>query len=146
MRHLLFAMLLAGTPQAILAQMVDTVYVGTRHSPTASGFLEFFVPTAGFAYAGDWTRGFLPNAFRVATLIGFGVTADGPEGDVCEGEGACHAWSIGVLATTVWAIVGAVRTANDHNERVSALPDRQARVLIEPSPSGGVLVGFRVPW
>ena len=32
------------------------------HSPVAAGLIEWLIPTAGFAYGGDWTRGFLPNA------------------------------------------------------------------------------------
>jgi hypothetical protein len=142
MRRLaLLLLLFAVTVARASAQAVDTVFVGTRHSPIVSGLVEFVLPTAGFAYAGDWTRGFLPNAFRVAALIGFGVTADGPEGDVCEGEGACQAWGIAVLGTTVWSIVGAVQTANDHNRAIS---DLEGRLFVEPAPVGGVSVGFRL--
>src|SRR5688572_13471223 len=106
----------SASPTTVAGQAADTVYVGSTHSPTASGIIEFLVPTAGFAYAGDWTRGFLPNAFRIATSIGFGVTSDGPQNDVCENDTACTIWGVAALATTVWAIVGAVNTAKDHNE------------------------------
>jgi hypothetical protein len=37
---------------------------GTR-SPTAAALLEAVIPTAGFAYGGEWRRGLLPNALRV---------------------------------------------------------------------------------
>ena len=46
----------------------DTVFVGGERSAILSGVFEYF-PTAGFAYAGDWKRGFLPNAFRVASYM-----------------------------------------------------------------------------
>lgn len=128
-------------PGATAGQAADTVYVGSRHSPTASGLLELIFPTAGFAYAGDWTRGFLPNAFRIAATIGFGVTADGPSEDVCEEDDACRVWAVAVIATTVWSIVGAVQTAHDHNASVRQV---ESRLLLEPSPAGGFSVGFRL--
>jgi hypothetical protein len=141
-RHLLIAVALAGlTPHAASAQAADTVRVGSTHSALAAGLLEVVFPTAGFAYAGDWKRGFLPNAFRVGASIGFGVTADGPSDDVCEGDGTCTAFAVAVLATTVWAIVGAVQTAHDYN---ATIVQRESRVYIEPSALGGVSVGFRL--
>jgi hypothetical protein len=143
-RFLLLLVLAAATADSAAAQ-ADTVFVGNRHSPWASGILELIVPTAGFAYAGDWTRGFLPNAFRIASTIGFSVTADGPEEDVCQDDTACNVWAIATLGTTVWAIVGAVQTANDHNRSIA--PQAAARLLVEPSPLGGVSLGlsFRSP-
>ncbi len=140
-RFLLVLLVTAAMAEPALAQATDTVVVGTRHSPVASGLLEFVFPTAGFAYAGDWTRGFLPNALRIGTAIGFGVTGDGPEDDVCEGEGACQVWAIAFLSATVWSIVGAVQTANDHNRDISEL---ESSLYVAPSPVGGVSVGFRL--
>lgn len=143
MRQPILVLILAlSAAQPVVAQAADTVYIGSRHSPVASGVIELFVPTAGFAYAGDWTRGFLPNALRISSGIVFGAMADGPEGDLCEGEGICTISAIAVIASSVWSIVGAVQTANDHNRRLS---QAQARVLIAPGPTGGVSVTMRIP-
>jgi hypothetical protein len=129
-------------PTPAVGQVADTLYVGHTHSALASGLLEVLFPTAGFAYAGDWKRGFLPDAFRVAALLGFEHTADGPRGDVCEGEDACRVFVVAVVATTVWSVVGAVQAANDHNATVREL---ESRILVGPSPTGGgVSLGFRL--
>lgn len=48
--------LLAVVPSVAEGQPADTVFVGTQHSPWTGGLLEFAFPTAGFAYAGDWSR------------------------------------------------------------------------------------------
>ena len=138
-RYWVFALAFAGTFSSSLdAQSTDTVYVGSQHSAFAAGAIEFFVPTAGFAYGGNWTRGFLPNAFRIGSFIGFGATYDEPN-DKC--SSACTVWSLGVLATTVWAIVGAVNTAKDHNEMVR---EPSSLFLLEPAPGGGVSFGVRL--
>jgi hypothetical protein len=129
-------MLLAGLPGEAQGQVADTVFVGTHHSPWASGLLEMVFPTAGFAYAGDWTRGFLPNAVRVASLVGVGVTAE-DDGDTC--DDACAVWSVALLGSTIWATIGAVNTAHDYNAAVR----EPSSLIFEPSPAGGVSLGVR---
>lgn len=131
------AVLLTGLPMAAHGQVADTVFVGTHHSPWASGLLELVFPTAGFAYAGDWTRGFLPNAVRMASLVGVGATAE-DDGDTC--SDACAVWSLAVLGSTIWAMIGAVNTAHDYNAAVR----EPGSLIFEPSPAGGVSVGFRL--
>lgn len=136
-RVLVCAILLAGIPGVAQGQVADTVFVGTHHSPWASGLLEMTFPTAGFAYAGDWTRGFLPNAVRLASLVGVGVTAE-DDGETC--DDACAAWSLAVLGSTIWAIIGAVNTAHDYNEAVR----EPASLIFQPSPAGGMSLGIRL--
>jgi len=114
----------------------DTVFVGGERSAVLSGVLEYF-PTLGFAYAGDWKRGFLPNAFRVASFIGAGVTFD-PLGNEST---ASVVWVLAVIATSVWAVVGAVNTAQDHNRAVRAT---RSQLSVAPAPFGGVSVGLRL--
>lgn len=128
------ATLFAGVPDAAEGQspVADTVFVGTHHSPWTSGLLELGFPTAGFAYAGDWSRGFLPNALRIGSIIALGV-----DEEPC--EEACEAWALAYLGATIWAMIGAVNTAHDHNAAVR----EPGRFVFEPSPRGGVSVGFR---
>jgi hypothetical protein len=126
----------SAVPASARAQVGDTVYVGLEHSPTASALLEFVFPTAGFAYAGDWHRGFLPNAFRIAATIG---VAAQESGDECEDE--CAVWAVALLGTTVWAMVEAVRTAKDYN---AVIREPASLLLVEPGPYGGVSMGLRL--
>lgn len=48
---------------------VDSASVVGARSPLVAGLLEFYVPTVGYAYAGDWTRGLLPTAVRGAATV-----------------------------------------------------------------------------
>jgi len=107
------------------------------HSPVAAGLIEWIVPTAGFAYGGDWTRGFLPNAVRIGGLVGILATCDGP-GDTT-GDG-CGAFAIVSLAGGIWAIVGAVSTAQDHNAGVRAAT---SRLEVSPGPEQSLGLGLR---
>ena len=116
----------------------DTVFLGGERSAVLSGVLEYF-PTLGFAYAGDWKRGFLPNAFRVASLIGLVSTLDFP--DSSSPDTAEIGWGVAAGATTVWAVVGAVNTAKDHNRAVRAT---RTQLSVAPAPFGGVSVGLRL--
>ncbi len=116
----------------------DTVFVGGERSAVLSGVLEYF-PTLGFAYAGDWKRGFLPNAFRVASFIGLSSTLDFL--DSSSPDTAEIVWGVAVIATTVWAVVGAVNTAKDNNRAVRAT---RSQLSVAPAPFGGVSVGLRL--
>jgi len=109
------------------------------HSPVAAGIIEWLTfPTLGYAYAGDWSRGLLPNAVRVGTIVGFLSTYD-DDGDQC--SSACAVWGVAAVASTVWAVVGAVNTAKDHNRVVAGPPDM---VFLRPSPTGGLSVGLSI--
>jgi hypothetical protein len=127
--------------QGASGQASDTVYVGSHHNPVTAGVLEFFsFPTAGFAYAGDWSRGLLPNAFRLGSGIAFAATYD-DGGDEC--DDACALWAIAFLGSTIWATVEAANTAKDYNARMR---EPRELVLIEPSPAGGLSLGVRLGW
>ena len=117
---------------------VDTVYVGVAHSPTTAGVMEMFLPSAGFAYAGDWKRGLLPNALRLTAIVGIVTTAD-VLANTC--DGICNAWQVLFVASTVWSIVGAVKTANQHNALIQR---SKVGMSLERSPSGGISWGLRL--
>ena len=117
----------------------DTVRVGHRHSPAAAGIIEFFLPSAGFAYAGDWTRGLPPNVVRLGAGIAFARTYDEAT-ESCEGSG-CRTWAFVFLASTIWSVVDAVRAAGAYNEQVDALV---AALAVESHPAGGLSFGIRL--
>ena len=117
----------------------DTVFVGGERSAILSGVFEYF-PTAGFAYAGDWKRGLLPNAFRVTSYIGAFATYD-PLSNESSPDTAEAAWIVAVVATNVWAVVGAVNTARDRNRAVRAT---RPQLSVAPAPFGGVSVGLQL--
>ncbi len=80
---------------------------------------EFFVPLAGHAYAGDWSRGAFPTFFRVAS----GAVAFAHRDFCilwCGTEDGDLRWFIagvaGYFGGTVWGVVSARRTARDKNE------------------------------
>jgi hypothetical protein len=125
----------------LLASAIVTL-LGARHlsgqvapapshkSPLAAGLLEWFtVPTVGYAYAGDWSRGIPSGLVR---LTGFGlvlsaVNVDEPVDDACGGR--CALGLAMFLGGSAWAVIDAVNTAERENDRrrstsagVSALP------------------------
>ena len=118
---------------------------GTR-SPGAAKFLEIFIPTAGFAYGGNWRRGLLPNAVRigglylgVATLFRDSEHLFGSGGLECRTE--CKAGFVLAAVGSAWAIGGAVDVTNEFNDRLRAA---SAQVTISPSPDRGLSIGLRV--
>lgn len=114
----------------------DVSAIYHEHSATAAGLIEWFLPTAGYAYGGNWTNGFLSNAVRIGSFIGFGMTSDSAT-DTC--DDACAAWAVAWLGSTAWAIVGAVSTAKEHNARVRAATEG---LTVGSAPFGGVSVGL----
>lgn len=108
-----------------------------ERSPVLAGGLELFLPTVGFGYAGDWQRGLLPNVVRVGSVVGIVAT------DVCdsaEGNDATCAVLAGTLAIAhVWATIGAVNTARDHNRTVG---QGSTALLLRPGQSGSLRIGM----
>lgn len=126
---------LGGAPCQVEAQAAPGAH---EHSAFAAGVIEWLVPTAGYAYAGDWTAGFLSNGVRIGSYIGLAATYDDRTDDC---DDACAVWAVGALGGTIWAIVGAVHTANEHNRAVRG---ESSGLVVGPSPVGGVAIGFRL--
>ena len=132
----------ASQPTVVEGQQAttDTVFVGGERSNVLSGVIELYLPTVGFAYAGDWKRGLLPNALRIGSFIGLLSTVDCLD-DSSSSDTAAGLWVTAFLGTTVWAVVEAVNTANDRNRAVRL---RRAQLSVAPAPFGGVSVGLRL--
>lgn len=123
--HLVFIVLLS---TAVRVQAQDTpttpeadappVVVVSEKSPVAAGVLEWVLPTLGYGYAGNWTRGIPPALVRItgATLVlsQYGLPGFG-EPQPCEGE--CVVGVVMAVGATIWAIVDAGRTASRENAR-----------------------------
>ncbi len=137
----------AGTPP------VRNGRVEGLRSPLAAGALDFFVPIAGHAYAGNWTRG-IPSA--VVSLISAGVAAGAAgqctgevlgaifeaEKDPCSDEASTLNVALVVFAASrVWGAVSAAATANAHNRRILEA------VTLEVVPhSQGAALAMAVRW
>ena len=102
----------------------------SRRSAGLAVLLEWFVPTVGHAYAGNWKRGLLPNAVRVSG--GVLLSSALLHGDLS--TGTFEAGVIMMAAGTVWAMARAGKTARAYNERRGLSMDVGVR-------HEGVLVG-----
>jgi len=122
---------------------VDAPVAGTR-SPVAAALLEWLVPTAGYAYAGNWSRGLLPNAFRVGgTVLALATSIEDSAffGDEWECSTGCQVGIAMGVVGTVWAIAGAVVETNRLNERVRAAA---SLANVTTLPGGGLSIGLRL--
>lgn len=128
----LSAVMLAAFSVGVSAQSVDHT-----HSPAVAGIVEWLLPTAGYAYAGDWSAGLVSNAVRVGGMVLLLSTFDEPA-DTC--ENACAVGAVALLGGTIWAIVGAVNTARDHNRRVG---QAVSRIDVGAGPEGSTSFGLR---
>ena len=118
----------AQVTERVPSDSVQTIVV-TEKSAFAAGALEYLIPTVGYAYAGNWSRGILPNLVRVgglALVVSQQLTVFG-EPPPCEGR--CTVGLVMALGGTVWAIVDAVNTAKRENQRRRAA----AGVVIVPT-------------
>lgn len=91
---------------------------GRSKSTVVAAGLEYFIPTLGHAYAGDWSRGAPPALLLVA-----GAVVAGLGYGRCIDERGCEGLLAGVgtmAAGKVWGIWSAVRTV-------------QMQVGVEPS-------------
>lgn len=113
-------------------------------NPLVAGVVEWVVPTVGYAYAGDWRKGLVPNTVRVGGLVLFATqvnsAARSSEEDRC--PSACVAGFILAGVGTVWAVVGAASTASSRAHRNR---DVGARISVTPTSVRGMSVGLRVP-
>ena len=103
-------------------------------SPVLAGALELFLPTVGFAYAGDWKRGLPPNIVRVGAVVSIVAT------DWCreDGDDACAVLGLLLGVGHVWATIGAVNTARDRNRRSEP---SSVGLLFRPASNGSLRVG-----
>lgn len=132
------------TPSVASAQAAaDTVYVAERRSPFVAGIIETIIPTAGYAYAGDWKRGFLPNAFRLIATVGADIADGRVENFDTNCRNTCKGWITAVVATAGWGIVGSVMTAREHNRNVVR---NNAALVLTPGTAGGWRVGVSATW
>ena len=117
---------------------------GTR-SAVAAGVLEWLVPTAGYAYAGDWGRGLLPNAVRLGGFVLFitqyEVNVFFADDDEC--PSGCVLGLVMAAAGSIWAIAGSVAATQNHNDR---LREAASQLVLLPGPYGGLTVGLRLGW
>ena len=111
-------------------------------SAAAAVVLEWALPTVGYAYAGNWSRGIPPAVVR---LLGFAMVLDHQFtifGSPPPCEGQC-AFGYGIAAAgTVWAMFDVARTTTRENAR-----RRAAAVEVSVAPSSGrngLGVGLRV--
>jgi hypothetical protein len=105
-----------------------------HRSPTTAGMLEFLLPTAGHAYAGEWRRGLLPGLVRYAggALFLAGVPWL-EEGGGCDPL-LCGAGAALALAGSAWGVSSAAATARRTNARL------EGGALLVPAPDGLRLV------
>ncbi|MGD8319546.1 MAG: hypothetical protein PVJ02_03810 [Gemmatimonadota bacterium] len=121
---LLMGLAVAASPSDVVGQQAPTspadsakVVVVSEKSPWVAGALEYFVPTLGYGYAGNWKRGVPPNVVR---LFGFGLYfAD--QFDVLGSAPPCEDQCVAGLALaivgSVWAIADASAEAKRYNAR-----------------------------
>lgn len=139
------AVLLTPTPDPAYSQLLteqDAVaasFVPGARSPGAAKVLEIYIPTAGFAYGGNWRRGLLPNAVRIGGLY-LAVAAIFRDSDLLFGgndlkcQTECKAgFVLGVLGTG-WAVKGAVDVTNEFNDRLRAAVALNPHSLAARSP------------
>lgn len=134
----LVAVIISVSPSVAEAQAGDSVYVGERRSPIAAGIIELIIPTAGYAYAGDWKRSFLPNAFRLIATVGYDVADGRVENFDTNCGNTCKGWTTALVATAAWGVVGSVMTAREHNRNVVR---NNTTLVLTPGTAGGWRVG-----
>lgn len=145
----------AAPPSGVVGQQTATspsdsaqVVVVSEKSPWVAGALEYFVPTLGYGYAGNWKRG-LPTAVArvagLALLLGDAfddISIMGPTSDPPPCEGRCVVGVALIVVGSVWAIADASAEAKRYNARQHARAVAMSPIL---SPRGwGVSVAVSV--
>jgi hypothetical protein len=92
------------TPNAPLADTAQVVVVSER-SPLGAAAMEWFIPTAGYAYAGKWSRGIPSGLVRI---VGIGLVVSDQftvfgAPPPCEGQ--CIVGAAILVVGTVWAMI-----------------------------------------
>ncbi len=93
-------------------------------------------PTVGYAYAGDWKGGLLPNTVRVSGTFVYLAS------DTNNCQAVCTVGLLAGVGGTVWAIVGAARTAK---QRPTEPQSPLSGLMVAPSQWGGAEFRYRWP-
>ncbi len=122
------------------------VVVISEKSPFLAGALEVLtLPTIGYAYAGNWSRG-IPSA--LVRIVGFGLVAEQQFtvfGSPPPCEGQSQAGLALAVVGTIWAVIDAAGTARRTNEKCRAEAQRLALIPTFGAGGPGLTVGIRMP-
>ena len=114
-------------------------YIYDQKSLHVAAGLELFLPIFGHAYAGNAVKGILPAAISLGGAVTVATSLD-EDGEIEEDkETRAGIGAIFVLASRVWGVWSAVKTANDYNHKPTV-----KKVGFEIVPKGGGEVGARV--
>ena len=118
--------------------------IPSKKDPASAAIMEFFIPLAGHAYAGDVTKGLKPNLVSAAGML---VTMHGVSQSVDnmfsarderdEGEEALMWGLIMFVGGKVWAMRSAYKVAAAHNEQI--------KLKIESDTTGTTMLKLSVP-
>lgn len=104
-----------------------------RKSSHVAAGLEIIVPILGHGYAGNAKRGILPAILRVGGAVALAAAGDDEDKETQAAIGG-----LAFLGGSIWGIVSAVRTANEHNRSLSS---GNASLTLLPTPDGRLGVG-----
>jgi hypothetical protein len=130
--------LLSSAMQAAAQEPSDTLPAGTpevvvisEKSSWAAGVLEWAIPTAGYAYAGNWSRGIPPAVVRITgAALWFSDLGIDPFAETsC--KGACIVGVVLTAGGTIWGVADAVTTTKRENEKRRAAAVRGVGVVPE---------------
>lgn len=147
-------LLLLAAPPALFGQdphpEPDTasgpVVVISEKSPSGAAMLEWLLPTAGYGYAGDWSRGIPPGFVRVAGIAMVFTDQFTILGDPPPCEGTCVAGMILAVGGTLWSVLDAAATARRTNERLREEAPSHMSISPVRGPDGtGMRIGMRLP-
>lgn len=131
----------AQEPSDTLIVSTTEVVVVSEKSSWAAGVLEWAIPTAGYAYAGNWSRGIPPAIIRISgAVLWFSDLGLDPFADTsC--EGACVVGAVLTVGGTIWGVADAAATAKRENKKRRAAAVRGVGIIPE---FGGGRRGVRV--
>lgn len=143
------AVLIIASARGLEAQAADSSHVAVRSekSPLLAGVLEWAVPTAGYAYAGHWSRGIPPELVRfTGVVLVLAQQYVGPFGTRRPCNAQCVIGTGMAVGGTIWAIADAAMTTDRENAKRRA--PRSVSVVAPVCGRGGLglSVRFSVGW